>query len=1127
MFRNIKFRTKVSIALLLVGFVPFFFIGSVALLMSSRALSQKAFSQLQSMRDVKKTQVEKYFAARQIEMSALIETVATLRQAAFDKLATAQEIKKAQVENYFTQHMKNISVLSKSTTVIDALKRYRVAFGSEEDGKVGGDLYTFLETLFSESFRQFTEEYGYEDLYLITRDGTIVYSVAKLADEGENLLTGRLRDSPLAQGFRNGLKGIAFQDFAPYEISQNEYCAFLVAPIVDQVGKDSGDFIISGSSQETPASALSTEDWGDVFGVVALKIAPDTLNTIVQRREGMGETGETYIVGMQDDVFSYRTNRVVQSGKIGEQITINELGNALSGDSGQEIQPGKTGALEIRGYAPLTLPNLTWMIISTMSLEEAINPRFQEGGDYFTRYTQQYGYEDLLLIHPQGEVFYTVSHHADYGTNILSGMYAESNLGNLVRRVLATRQFDIADFALYLPGKNQPAAFIAQPVVTNERVDVVVAVRLSIDSINAMMLERSGMGATGETYLIGDDLLMRSDTFRDSKYHAVRAAFIEPERGMIDTEASRAALAGETGAKIIQGYTGNRVLSSYTPVRVGNTTWALIAEIDESEAFAAIHALKYVISVLAFLGVVAILSMALVLSHVIVTPLTYLARTASQLAEGDIACNVNTLRRRYVSRDEIGALSRAFEQLIVYIQEMATVATEIAQGNLSRRIQPRSANDVLGQAFVNMSTYLTEMATAATSIATGNLRQAIQPKSEHDVLRNAFKKMAVQLRQNFEKIQQEIAERKHAQEALAEERNLLRTLIDHLPDFVYVKDVECRFLIANNTLARFVGANAPHDLIGKTDADFFLPETAQDLHVNDQMVIRSGEALINHEESIINQHTGETHWILTTKMSLRDSHENIVGLVGIGRDITERVRMEQRMREAERMAYIGKITTSLSHEIRNPLSAIKMNLQILKKNHELADKARRHIDISVREMIRLESMLDEILDFAKPFYPKLSECDLHQLLVGCLELLTVKFEEKQLAVIISFAPDAPTLWADGRKLSQAFINLLLNACDASEPQGRLWVSTRYSADRQNPRIEVLVEDEGDGIPPEQHQHMFEPFFTTKARGTGLGLTNVKRIVETHNGRVNVTNKPDGGMTFCVALPLSKPPHETV
>ncbi len=1287
MLRNIRFRSKITIAFLIAGFVPFFFIGIIALITSSRALSKQAFGQLQSMRNVKKTQLENYFTSRSKEMGVLIETVAILRQAAFDKLSAAQEIKKAQIENHFSQHVKNISVLSKSTTVIDALKRFRVAFGATEEGKVGGDLYNFLETLFGEALAQFTKEYNYEDLYLIARDGTVVYSVTKQSDEGQNLITGRLKQSALAKGFRKGLNGIAFQDFSRYGPSGNKHFAFLYAPIVDQMGKDAKRFIISGDAGQPPASALSTHHIDDVFGVVALKISPTMINTIVQRREGMGETGETYIVGIEGDKASYRSNRVVQDGKIGQTINISEIGKALSGKDGQEIRSGKDGVLKISSYTPLSLHGLKWTMISTINLEEAINPRFERGKDYFTRYNQQFGYDDLLLIHTKGEVFYTVAHRKDYGTNILSGEYAQSNLGRLVKKVLQTKRFEIADFALYAPHNNMPAAFIAQPVINDNQVDAIVALKLSIDSINAMMLERSGMGETGETYLIGSDRLIRSDTFRAPDTHSVWEAFkAAPNQGRIQTLAGDAALAGKTGASIIEGYLGQRVLSSYAPIQVGDTVWGLLAEVDEAEAFASIEALKLLMGLLAGFGFIIILMVSLIFSHIITTPVTFLAQTATQLANGDIACDVDTLRQ-FVSRDEIGTLSRAFEQLISYIQEMASVATDISRGKLSQGLQPKSSKDVLGRAFLGMSAYLNEMATVATSIATGNLEQTIQPKTRHDALRNAFQKMAIQLKENFEKIQLEITERKQAEKALSEERNLLRTLNDHLPDCIYFKDRDGKFLTANAKLAQFVGAPNSNRLIGQTAFDLFSKSMAEKFHIDDQTVMEYDKTINSKEVQIEDPVTGSTLWFLTTKVAIKNSFGKTIGLVGIDRDITERkrieeelqklneeleqrvenrtselahanaeihllneqlkienlrvsanlkesenkyltlveeitdgyfviqdgrivfvnqafclmhgytvdevlgkpfetfvdeesreevadtysrirhhsdvsrlfeylrltknsdrlftemsvktryyekqlvrigicrditerIQMEQKIRRTERMADIGKITTSLSHEIRNPLSTIKLNLQMLDKKHQFPQSGNRHIEIAVNEMMRLEGILSEILDFAKPLRLQMDHCKIYKIIDSCLELLEEKLKLKLISVNFDYDSRIPPISADHKKLSQAFLNLLLNAYEASPKGAKLWITcTLLEKKVDDCYIQFCLKDEGIGIDKKQLRDIFQPFYTTRTEGTGLGLTNTKRIIEAHGGWVEASNRQTKGAQFKLLLPV--------
>lgn len=260
---------------------------------------------------------------------------------------------------------------------------------------------------------------------------------------------------------------------------------------------------------------------------------------------------------------------------------------------------------------------------------------------------------------------------------------------------------------------------------------------------------------------------------------------------------------------------------------------------------------------------------------------------------------------------------------------------------------------------------------------------------------------------------------------------------------------------------------------------------------------------------------------LTEILAKNTHYDNKLSNIGICRDITERAKMEQRVREAERMAYIGQITTSLSHEIRNPLSAVKMNLQILKKNLHLQGNDSRRMGISIMEVMRLEGILKELLDFAKPLQLKPDAIQINEILKSSVDLLDMKSKEEEISILTSLDPKMPDFFADGERLQQAFINLILNAMEASDKKGRIWVQTSYRIEKNQPIADIIIQDEGHGLSEESLSELFKPFFTTKAKGTGLGLTNVNRIVEAHNGWLKTQNCHPRGASFQITLPMGE------
>jgi methyl-accepting chemotaxis protein len=334
-----------------------------------------------------------------------------------------------------------------------------------------------------------------------------------------------------------------------------------------------------------------------------------------------------------DSYLDPKNHSVVASFKHPEKgkVETTAVDAALAGKTEAKVIIDYNGNPVLSAYTPVSIGDFTWGLLAEIDVAEAFCPKDQAGQYFFEKYIKMYGYYDLFLINPDGYCFYTVAREADYQTNMVNGKYAVSGLGKLTRKVLETKKFALEDFEPYAPSNNEPAAFMGQPVVHNGEVDVIVALQLSLDSINSIMTRRDGMGKTGETYLVGQDKLMRSDSYLDPANHTVIASFANPEKGSVDTEASRQALSGKTDTRIIIDYNGNPVLSAYTPLNVGGLTWALLAEIDEAEAFAAVKTLQYLLCIIGIIGIIGIVALALMIARSITKPIN---RVVEGLNEG-------------------------------------------------------------------------------------------------------------------------------------------------------------------------------------------------------------------------------------------------------------------------------------------------------------------------------------------------------------------------------------------------------------------------------------------------------------------------------------------------------------
>jgi methyl-accepting chemotaxis protein len=254
------------------------------------------------------------------------------------------------------------------------------------------------------------------------------------------------------------------------------------------------------------------------------------------------------------------------------------------------------------------------------------------------------------------------------------------------------------DFESYAPSNGEPAAFMAQPLLQDGRVELIVALQLSLKAINDVMQERSGLGRTGETYLVGPDKLMRSDSFLDPTHHSVKASFADPAKGSVDTEASREALAGKKEEKIIIDYNGNPVLSAYTPLTVGDVTWALIAEIDEAEAFAAVKAIRWLIGIVAVVGIGAIIAIALLITRSITKPITRIIDGLNESAEQVASASGQVSTASQSLAEGASEQAASIEETSSSLEEMSSMTRQNADNATQADTLMKEANQVVNSA---------------------------------------------------------------------------------------------------------------------------------------------------------------------------------------------------------------------------------------------------------------------------------------------------------------------------------------------------------------------------------------------------------------------------------------------
>ncbi|MBD3421008.1 MAG: response regulator [Chitinivibrionales bacterium] len=373
----------------------------------------------------------------------------------------------------------------------------------------------------------------------------------------------------------------------------------------------------------------------------------------------------------------------------------------------------------------------------------------------------------------------------------------------------------------------------------------------------------------------------------------------------------------------------------------------------------------------------------------------------------------------------------------------------------------------------------------------------------------------------------------------AQKQDLLRPLMDNIPDFIYFKDAKSRFIQANKAHLTLLGVESVGEVAGKTDFEFFPDDQATRYYSDEQYVIGTGRPILDRE-ILVKSFNGAETWVSTTMAPIQDDGSNPAGVVGIGRDITnrkiaesEKEQLEEQLTQARKLESLGQLAGGVAHDFNNMLGAIlgyaNMIKRRLARDNTTLDK---YITTIIEASKRAADLTTKLLAFARQGKYKIELINAHEIVQDVIKLLEHTID-KRIIIVHHLKADPATIRGDRTQLQNAILNLAVNARDAMPKGGEMTFASELvdkspdSTQNFPPQllpgryVLITVADTGTGIDEKIRTKIFDPFFTTKepGEGTGLGLASVYGTVDNHKGAVELKSEVGEGTEVTLYLPL--------
>ena len=404
---------------------------------------------------------------------------------------------------------------------------------------------------------------------------------------------------------------------------------------------------------------------------------------------------------------------------------------------------------------------------------------------------------------------------------------------------------------------------------------------------------------------------------------------------------------------------------------------------------------------------------------------------------------------------------------------------------------------------------LSQLVKRTISAAKGDLEQAIEIRTGDEIeeLARDFNHMILQIRLGREELENRLRE---ITSLKAYNDNILASMTNGL----ITVDLEKRIITLNEMAERILGKTR-EEIKGLS-----LTEAFNNHHPLSEVMIET----LSHEEGVfrseleLKKEEGAV-WLATSTSLLTDGEGKKIGALAIFQDITEIKALEERLRQADRLAALGALSAGLAHEIKNPLSAIKTFVQLLPQksgNPPFLEK----FNITVpREIDRINCLVEDLLALTRRRTRPLVNLDINPVIMQVMDLHGEEMKKKQIIVEEHLETTLPTILGDSETLYRAFSNVIINSMQAMPNGGKLALSSEY--DCTSAMVKIAFKDTGIGMDKETLRNLFNPFFTTKDKGTGLGMALTHKIIEDHQGTIEVTSEGGKGTTIVVGLPVAK------